>query len=210
MLHDAPLRRGRAGPASCRIASGTPTLPASCSRAATSTSSSAALVEAELLADAHGPFGQARAVHAGVEVLQVQHLVERADGRLPRARGPAPRAPGCAAGPRRTRPGRRQRCGRPSGLTGASVQSTAVRRCSCRGTGARQAADGPQRRARGQDAARRSRRPWPRSRGAAAWRCESAEAHLARASRVGVHPDAAARPLPTPAGVLNDVPQAAA
>src|SRR5882757_611225 len=37
------------------------------------------LFESEFLADAHAPFRQARAVYAGVEVLEVQELVERTD-----------------------------------------------------------------------------------------------------------------------------------
>ena len=41
------------------------------------------LLQPELLPDPHRPFRQSRAVHAGVEVLQVQHLVERADRGLP-------------------------------------------------------------------------------------------------------------------------------
>jgi hypothetical protein len=35
--------------------------------------------EAQLLSDAHAPFCKARAVNAGVEILQVEKLIERAD-----------------------------------------------------------------------------------------------------------------------------------
>ena len=123
--------RHRAGPACWRMASGTPTLPASCSRAATSMSSQQALVQPQLLSDAHGPFRQARAVHAGVEVLEVQHLVERADGRLARRRQLLLQLAHAAAESTRTA-GSAPAAGRP--ITGArSSRRLPTRRC--RGTG---------------------------------------------------------------------------
>ena len=44
--------------------------------------------ETYILADAYRPLRQPRAVHPGVEVLEVQHLVERADGGLARGADP--------------------------------------------------------------------------------------------------------------------------
>ena len=162
---------GSSGPGFLRIASGTLTLPASCSSAATSMSSSAALVDPQLLADAHRPFGQARAVHARVEVLEVQHLVSAqiVACRVARTRSSSScelqRVPGEPSGH-----GATMRA--PAGSHWAGVQSTPSERRSSRPAPA--ARQGPQHgQTRGRGARRRSSRPWPSLARSAAWRFRS-------------------------------------